>query len=61
MSAVDAKEQIETYLDRSLSYFDSLDKFSGKSIVLEGHSEIIDDIAKARRLLNKIIKAVKSL
>ena len=58
---IKAKEQIETYLDRSLSYFDSLDKFSGKSIVLEGHSEIIDDIAKAKRLINKAIKAVKSL
>ena len=56
-----AKEQIETYLDRSLSYFDALDRFKGKSVVLEGHSEITDDIAIAKRLLNKVIKAVKSL
>ena len=56
-----AKEQVEAYLDGSISYFDSLDKFKGKSIVLEGHSEITDDIAKAKRLLNKVIKAIKSL
>lgn len=56
-----AKEQVEAYLDGSLSYLESLDKFKGKSIVLEGHSEITDDISKAKRLLNKVIKAVKSL
>ena len=56
-----AKEQVEAYLDESLSYFDSLDKFKGKSIVLEGHSEITDDIVKAKQLLNKAIKAIKSL
>lgn len=56
-----AKEQVEAYLDESLSYFDSLDKFKGKSIVLEGHSEITDDIVKAKQFLKKAIEAIKSL
>ena len=56
-----SKNSVVNYLERSLSYFDSLDRFKEKSMVLEGHSEITDDIAKAKRLLNKAIKAVKSL
>lgn len=56
-----SRSRVANYLESSLSYLDSLKRYKGKSIVLEGHSEITDDIAKAKRLLNKAIKAVKSL
>ena len=56
-----AKDSVENYLKRALSYFDSLKAYKKKNLVLEGHSEISADIKEIERLTKKVIEAVSSL